>query len=1831
MFSIKPRKGMLSDVAFSVYEWSNCVFTQHALLSVEGLIDKMRHIYPLNTRHVFITLMLFVALAVGFFLLFPGGFAQAQGTGAITYQENGTDPVSTFTATDPEGGAIYWSLLTTLGDAEVDGVAVVQADIDDAEDFSISVDGVLTFNIPPDYESPDDDDDTDNVYNIVVVASDGALGAGTTDNPTMMGYMKVVVTVTDVDEPGMLTLSSLQPQVGVVLTATLTDPEVAPLPTGDDVTWKWEKSQDMSSWAVIDSVSAAMRTPDATTDGYYLRATATYDDTANNDRTAQVVSVNKVRVAPTTTDSDAAFPTGSDARSVDENSPAGANVGDPVKANDTVDDVLTYSLSGTDDDSFEIDPATGQITVGPRTMLDEEMKPTYMVTVTATEAGGSSRARTQAVTIAVNDVNEAPMVTGGVTMRDYAENTTDAVSDYTTSDPEEGDVTLSLQGADASKFRISTAGALTFRDAPDYEMPADAGTDNVYNVTVVATDAGINNSNKMTAMREVTIMVTNVDEEGTVNLSAQQPMIGVALTASVTDLDGDVTDVTWEWERDDNETDDETNTGNEEVIEGAESATYTPTMADEAKYLRAIATYTDGKGKTTMSATSAGVAQVRTDNAPTFPKTEDGRRSIPENSPDGTALGDPVLATDADAGQLLTYSLSGADAGSFTITQDNPSTDGTDEGGQIAVKAGTKLDHEAKSTYMVTVTATDPDGLSASIDVTIMVTGMNEGPEVTGDSAIDNYAEKGTSLVARFTATDPEGGTIYWSLLETVGTIEVDGVRLAQDDVEDFDAFSISADGVLTFNIPPDYESPDDADPGDSVYNIVVVASDGAPGAGTTDNPTMMGYMKVVVTVTNVDEDGTVTLSSLQPQVDVVLTATLTDPEVAPLPTGNDVTWKWEKSRSRTSGWTALGGVDAAMRTPDGTTDGYYLRATATYDDTANNDRTAQVVSVNKVRVAPTTTDEDATFPDGSDARSVDENSPAGTNVGDPVKANDTVDDVLTYSLSGTDDDSFEIDPATAQITVGPRTMLDEEMKPTYMVTVTATEAGGSSRARTQAVTIAVNDVNEAPMVTGGVTMRDYAENTTDAVSDYTTSDPEEGDVTLSLQGADASKFRISTAGALTFRDAPDYEMPADAGTDNVYNVTVVVTDAGINNSNKMTAMREVTIMVTNVDEEGTVTLSTRQPKIGVALTASVTDLDGDVTDVTWEWERDDNETDDETNTGDEEVIEGAESATYTPTMADQAKYLRAIATYTDGKGKTTTSATSATQAIIRTDNAPTFPKTEDGRRSIEEGMTGSVGDPVRAMDAEATQLLTYSLSGADAGSFTIMSDTGTLDADRGGLISVKAGTKLDHEAKSTYMVTVTATDPGNNSGSTDVTITITDENEAPTIMVGGLAISGRSNVDYAENGTDPVATFRVVGPDAASASWSLEGSDAGDFDISSGGVLTFRSSPDYDMPADADTDNTYMVTVKADDGTYMDTHEVAIMVTEVVDEAPTTISGMSNVEYAENRTDMVATYTAVGPNAASARWSLAGTDAGVFDISAAGVLTFSSSPDYETPADADTDNTYMVTVTAGDATYEVAIMVIGVDEVPKIAGDDTIDYAENGTAPVATYTAMDPEETAISWSLAGDDADVFDISTDGVLTFKESPDYEMLADADADNTYMVTIHATDATMKTGMKTVMVMVIGVDEVPKIAGDDTIDYAENGTASVATYTAMDPEETAISWSLAGDDADVFDIAGGVLTFKESPDYEMQADADADNTYMVTIHATDATMKTGMKTVMVMVADEDEMAPEMSLLERYDADDNGQIDVDELREAITHYILGDIDLDDVREIIKLYILG
>ena len=151
--------------------------------------------------------------------------------------------------------------------------------------------------------------------------------------------------------------------------------------------------------------------------------------------------------------------------------------------------------------------------------------------------------------------------------------------------------------------------------------------------------------------------------------------------------------------------------------------------------------------------------------------------------------------------------------------------------------------------------------------------------------------------------------------------------------------------------------------------------------------------------VTNVDEPGSFTLSSTQPETETALTATLTDPDVV-----GATTWKWERSTSRTSGWAEITGETTGSYTPVAGDRNHYLRVTAAYTDGHGSGKSLMAIGSNPVQLRPP----DNTAPDfGSTTatRSVDENSAADINVGAPVTATDPsgLADMISVTINVTD------------------------------------------------------------------------------------------------------------------------------------------------------------------------------------------------------------------------------------------------------------------------------------------------------------------------------------------------------------------------------------------------------------------------------------------------------------------------------------------------------------------------------------------------------------------------------------------------------------------------------------------------------------------------------------------------------------------------------------------------------------------------------------------------------------------------------------------------------------
>ena len=147
------------------------------------------------------------------------------------------------------------------------------------------------------------------------------------------------------------------------------------------------------------------------------------------------------------------------------------------------------------------------------------------------------------VTITVTNVDEAPSIPStAASTHTIEENETTLTlgAAYTATDPEGDTPTWSVSGPDSGKFTIPAGGQLTFRSSPDFESPEDADGDNVYEVTVVASDPA-RNSDEL----DVRVTVTNELETGTITFSSLRPKAGIPLTASLTDSDGGITDLEW--------------------------------------------------------------------------------------------------------------------------------------------------------------------------------------------------------------------------------------------------------------------------------------------------------------------------------------------------------------------------------------------------------------------------------------------------------------------------------------------------------------------------------------------------------------------------------------------------------------------------------------------------------------------------------------------------------------------------------------------------------------------------------------------------------------------------------------------------------------------------------------------------------------------------------------------------------------------------------------------------------------------------------------------------------------------------------------------------------------------------------------------------------------------------------------------------------------------------------------------------------------------------------------------------------------------------------------
>ncbi|WP_105419992.1 DUF5801 repeats-in-toxin domain-containing protein [Neorhizobium sp. T25_27] len=118
---------------------------------------------------------------------------------------------------------------------------------------------------------------------------------------------------------------------------------------------------------------------------------------------------------------------------------------------------------------------------------------------------GHGGTATATATITINGVNDAPVITSSATIS-LVENSSAAYQIVATDVDHDTALVYSLTGTDAALFNVSSTGAVTFKNAPDFDIPADNGANNKYDIIVHATD-GIADTTKA-----VQVSVTDVNE-----------------------------------------------------------------------------------------------------------------------------------------------------------------------------------------------------------------------------------------------------------------------------------------------------------------------------------------------------------------------------------------------------------------------------------------------------------------------------------------------------------------------------------------------------------------------------------------------------------------------------------------------------------------------------------------------------------------------------------------------------------------------------------------------------------------------------------------------------------------------------------------------------------------------------------------------------------------------------------------------------------------------------------------------------------------------------------------------------------------------------------------------------------------------------------------------------------------------------------------------------------------------------------------------------------------------------------------------------------------------
>lgn len=865
-----------------------------------------------------------------------------------------------------------------------------------------------------------------------------------------------------------------------------------------------------------------------------------------------------------------------------------------------------------------------------------------------------------------------------------------------------------------------------------------------------------------------------------------------------------------------------------------------------------------------------------------------------------------------------------------------------------------------------------------------------------------------------------------------------------------------------------------------------------------------------------------------------------------------------------------------------------------------------ETFTINLINVNETPTDLNLS------GNSIAENAATGTVVGTVSATDPDSGDTKTYSLTDTAGGRFAINSSTGVITVANGSLLNYESATSHNVTVRVADSGGLTYHET--FTINVTNVNEAPTVTsnggGGTASVSVAENQT-AVTTVTATDVDAG-TTLTYNiagGSDAARFSIDpTTGVLRFATAPSFEAPNDIGRNNVYDVTIHVSDG-----QGGTITQAISVRVTDINEAPTITSS------GGGDTASITVRENG-TAVTTVRATDQDRSARITYS----VVGGTDASRFTinastgalrfisapnyehPADTDRNNVYQVVVQAADGRG----GVDAQTINVTVTDRNDVPHELDFTGGFVAEGApNGTIVGQALVADEDRVDTHTFSLVDDAGGRFAINTRTG--------IITVRDSTLIDYDTAASHTVTVRVTDAGRLARMESFTISVSNIHETPTnILLAGDTVPENSSagtvvgtVTTQDPDTNDFHTYSLIND--AGGRFTID-PHTGQITVADGALLDHEETASYSITVRSTDsgglmlDRTFTITIANVNEAPAGADAAVTMSEDTVHTLTTANFGFSDMDAGDGLGAVrIDTLPTAGSLTLSGMAVTAGQVVSVADITA-GQLVF-------TPAANATGTNYAsltFSVRDGNNSYDAApntmtFTVTAVNDAPILSVNTGDTVMEGGTETIGSselvVTDVDHSAAQITYSIGTAPAY-------GRLELTTAPGLSVstFTQADISANRLVYIHDGSETISdsftftvgdgaggsVGATSVTLTITPVNDVPTITSNGgattaAINVAENvGAVTIVTGADVDLPAQSLTYGISGGaDQALFtiDAATGALSFTAPPDFEAAIDANGDNVYVVQVQVIDSQGASAIQTIQVIVTNVAEWTP------------------------------------------------